>query len=122
MFFTTIKTFPHIFETKNVFSNNDNKSQQIFKTAHKSIFSKLCNYASNLNTGNFEGVNGNATIALVGPRGIGKSSTFVKFTKLCNILYPNVIPICISYLWLENVPCMCTNSGMEIVRDALAKH
>jgi len=62
--------------------HRENRNQQILKTeAQQFIVSKLCSYAYNLNNGIFEGSNGRATIAMVGPRGIGKSSTIVKFAK-----------------------------------------
>jgi hypothetical protein len=74
------------------------KKYVVFNTStHKSIFKILDARSHALSTNTFEGLDGSPCSLLQGPSGIGKSEMLMAFKEYCNVKYPNIIPVYITY-------------------------
>lgn len=83
--------------------NGDIPRGGVFATkAHHYLYEKLDEQAQSLSLESFRGFGDSASLTLVGPRGIGKSTGLQAFQATANILYPSVIPIYISYIPLAS--------------------
>eukprot|EP01138_Halocafeteria_seosinensis_P009591 gb/GECG01009801.1/.p1 GENE.gb/GECG01009801.1/~~gb/GECG01009801.1/.p1 ORF type:complete len:549 (+),score=50.16 gb/GECG01009801.1/:1-1647(+) len=81
---------------------NDNQikyeGKRLYETmAHEEMVTFLQMHAGVLNEGYFKDKDGVQSRLLIGPRGIGKSTTLREFTRLCALIYPAIIPIYISF-------------------------
>lgn len=64
---------------------------------HLKIFRHLLEVTTKLQNGKWFGSDGAATCTLVGARGMGKSGSLRRFVDVCGVLFPNVLPVYVSY-------------------------
>eukprot|EP01138_Halocafeteria_seosinensis_P001861 gb/GECG01001904.1/.p1 GENE.gb/GECG01001904.1/~~gb/GECG01001904.1/.p1 ORF type:complete len:541 (+),score=39.77 gb/GECG01001904.1/:1-1623(+) len=82
--------------------NSELNNVKLYRTQpHKQMLQFLRRQAGSLNKGYYRNRDGVQSRLLVGPRGIGKSTTCRAFSRLCTILYPDVIPIYLSFEHLK---------------------
>jgi hypothetical protein len=81
-----------------VCSNDRNQVKQLFDAGpHSTLILALTNYGDDLIHGKFERANGSHSRLIQGPKGVGKTSVLKSFEKLCPVLYPDIIPVYISF-------------------------
>jgi Cdc6-like AAA superfamily ATPase len=91
--------------------------------AHEELVHAVTEHARALQNNAFEHRNGNHARLLLGPKGIGKSFVLEKFTHVCQKVFPNVIPIYVTFNEVASTHSpFNTSSLLESVADELTKH
>ena len=118
---TTNPSFQSIVATINLLRKEDGCDfDRVYETpSHKKLYDLLCNLAHNLHSGRYIGQCGLSSGTIVGPRGIGKTTTFVTFVNLCQVFYPNVIPVYVNYSRVLSNKRLMNFSLLELVLDEL---
>lgn len=81
------------------------------------IIRRLASVATALDAGDYEDKKGVNSVAIVGPKGIGKTTALRAFAALCPVVLPNVVPV---YVTFEDVS---TKNFLSIIMAAaLERH
>jgi hypothetical protein len=87
-------------------------------TAHVALMEFLLRHVSRLSVAGF-GRNGTHARTILGAKGIGKSTLLMQFVKVAGALFPNVIPVYVSYSEPRHDDLMVTVVQELVARDVM---
>jgi hypothetical protein len=111
----------YLLDTMNDIAKRVDWPYPIYRAApHLRIFKYLLEVTTKLENNAWNGSDGAATCTLVGARGMGKSGSLRRFVEICGTLFPNVVPVYISYNKVSTSD-MCETRFSELLRGELHK-
>ncbi len=83
--------------------------------SHDQLYHSLIDTATELQANKFVDTIGIASYILLGPRGIGKTTSFRNFVQVVSIVCSDVIPVYVSYVDVLSEPILRSKTILEIV-------
>lgn len=90
--------------------------------SHVEIAASLLDMCEGLSTGRWQHGTGSHARALQAPKGVGKSVLLRSFTAVCQSVFPDVIPIYVSYAGFQTDETLQAKPIHEMVLDKLILH